>query len=480
MYKKLILLCLIAVMGFASPGVAGPVAIKKPEAEKVDQSIELKKFSLTPASEPVPAMSFRLLPRQLDKKTGNAALFYHSAAALCPEGGQESVSDKIAKWRDMPVDELPRKEVEKALSSFSGSFHQIELATQRADCDWEMPVEEGFSMQLPNLATFRRITFALQLQIRLKLADGQIDEAFKMLQQGIQMGRDIAGGPTLIQDLVGVAITALMLGEVEEMIQKPDSPNLYWALTALPVPMIDMYPALEYEREALFFEFPELRNLEDEILTPAKASEIVSAFIRKLSQLDVGPSDVPFQQLLPVGWVMMHYSDAKQFLSGKGFSKRRIESMPAAQAVLIYQKQQYLEMLDNLFKWFALPYHKSRPHYEEGEKQLSEHQRDRGIKVNLFTVLVPALYRVAFLQARLDRHIALLRTVEAIRMFAADNSGQLPGSLYDIAAVPIPFDPVTGEDFIYSRTDTRHARLEAPVSPAESKKRPVYELTLRR
>jgi len=65
-------------------------------------------------------------------------------------------------------------------------------------------------------------------------------------------------------------------------------------------------------------------------------------------------------------------------------------------------------------------------------------------------------------------------------MFAAEHSGQFPASLGEITAVPIPTDPVTGEDFIYRRIDARNARLEAPVSPAESSRRPVYELTVRR
>ncbi|MEA3227021.1 MAG: hypothetical protein U9Q07_13805, partial [Planctomycetota bacterium] len=144
------------------------------------------------------------------------------------------------------------------------------------------------------------------------------------------------------------------------------------------------------------------------------------------------------------------------------------------------QKQEYLEMLDNMFKWFAFPYHQSRPYLEQGEGQIGKHHRDRGLKINLFTVMFPALYRIAFLQARLDRDIAILQTIEAIRLFAADNSGQLPRSLAEITFVPIPADPVTGEGFVYRRTDARNARLEAPVSPSESRRRPVYELTLRR
>jgi hypothetical protein len=369
--------------------------------------------------------------------------------------------------------------VEKVLSSFSASFHHLKLAAYRTSCEWEMPLEDGFSMHLPHLAPFRRIAKAMRLQIRLKVADGRTDEAIEMLQHCVQMGRNIAEGPTLIQDLVGIAITALSLREVENMIQRPDSPNLYWALTALPDPMIDIYPALEYEREMMFIEFPRLRGLEDEVLTPAQASAIVSDFTKKMQSFGGSVGDAFFEGALPLGWVMMHYSDAKQFLAGRGFSQQRIEQMPAAQAVLIYQKQEYIALMDHQFKSFALPYHLARPHLEEGEKALGKHHRDKGLKVNLFTVLTPALFRVAFIQARLDRHIALLRTVEAIRMFAADHSGQLPRTLGEITSVPVPSDPVTGKEFIYRRSDAQNARLEAPVSPAESKRRPVYELTFR-
>jgi hypothetical protein len=474
MYKKLIIWQLIAALGVLPlcPAVAG--------ANKTnDKSVEVRTLSLVPAGEPVPAMSYRLLPRYLDQKTGNAALFYYSAAALCPDREPEDIQEKISDWCEKPVDQLDRKEVDEALSYFSNCFHQIKLASQRTHCQWELPLEDGFAMQMPHLSTFRRMIFAMQLQIRLKIAVRQTDQALEMLQQGLYMGRSIAQGPTVIQDLVGTAITALLLKEVESLMQMPDSPNLYWALTALPDPMIDMHTSLENEREVLFVEFPQLRNLESEVLTPAQASAVVSDFMKKIQTLSGGTGDIPFQGLLPVGWIMMHYSDAKEFLVRKGYSQERIEALPAAQAVLIYQKQEYLEIMDHFFKWFEIPYHQAQPHLQEVEKRFDNHQHTKGIKVNFFTTLLPALSRIAFLQARLDRNISLLRTIEAIRMFAADNSGQLPGSLAEITEVPIPTDPVTGKDFIYRRIDERDARLEAPVAPEESKRRPVYELTIK-
>jgi len=474
MYKKIIIWYLIAALGALPlcPAVSG--------ADKTtDKSVEVRTLSLVPAAEPVPAMSYRLLPRYLDQKTGNAALLYYSAAALCPDGDPEDIHDKISDWRDLPVDQLDRKEVDEALLSFSNCFHHIKLAAQRTHCQWELPLEDGFAMQLPHLSTFRRMIMAMQLQIRLKIADGETDQAMEMLQQGLYMGRSIAQGPTIIQDLVGIAITALLFKEVEGLMQMPDSPNLYWALTALPDPMIDMHSSLEYEREMLFVEFPQLRNLESEVLAPAQVSAIISDFMNKIQTLSGEMDDVAFKALLPVGWVMMHYSDAKEYLARKGYSQERIEALPAAQAVLIYQKQEYQEMLDSLFKWFELPYNQAQPHLKKGEQRLNAHVSTKGIKVNLFCTLLPALARIGVLQARLDRNIALLRTVEAIRMFAADHSGQLPGSLTEITALPIPADPMTGKDFIYRRIDARNARLEAPVAPEEIKRRPVYELSIK-
>jgi len=178
-----------------------------------------------------------------------------------------------------------------------------------------------------------------------------------------------------------------LLEEVDGLMQMPDSPNLYWALTALPDPMIDTHSSLENEREVLFVEFPQLRNLESEVLSPAQASAIASDFMKKIQTLGGGMDDAPFRGLFSVGWVMVHYSDAKEFLARKGYSQERIEMLPAAQAVLIYQKQEYLEMLDNLFKWFEIPYSQAQSRLKKGEQQIDEHQRNKGIKVPTITAM---------------------------------------------------------------------------------------------
>ena len=46
--------------------------------------------------------------------------------------------------------------------------------------------------------------------------------------------------PTLIGDLVGIAIASIAIGPLEEMLSQPVCPNLYWALTNLPSPLVSM------------------------------------------------------------------------------------------------------------------------------------------------------------------------------------------------------------------------------------------------
>jgi hypothetical protein len=68
---------------------------------------------------------------------------------------------------------------------------------------------------------------------------------------------------------------------------------------------------------------------------------------------------------------------------------------------------------------------------------------------------------------RLDRKIAALRCVEAVRLYAAAHAGKLPTALKDIDEVPIPLDPATGNDFEY-KADGNKAVLSAPAPDGKS------------
>jgi hypothetical protein len=64
-------------------------------------------------------------------------------------------------------------------------------------------------------------------------------------------------------------------------------------------------------------------------------------------------------------------------------------------------------------------------------------------------MLLPAMRALRTAEARMSQRIALLRTLEALRMHAAANAGKLPASLEQVTLVPIPVDPVSGKAFSY-------------------------------
>jgi hypothetical protein len=65
--------------------------------------------------------------------------------------------------------------------------------------------------------------------------------------------------------------------------------------------------------------------------------------------------------------------------------------------------------------------------------------------------------------AGLDRRIAALRTIEAVRLHLTEK-GKLPEKLDDITVVPVPTDPLTGKPFEYRR-DGAAARLIVSAPP---------------
>jgi hypothetical protein len=90
----------------------------------------------------------------------------------------------------------------------------------------------------------------------------------------------------------------------------------------------------------------------------------------------------------------------------------------------------------------------------------------------LITPLMIGHTNVKRAQARLDQRIALLRCVEALRIYAAENDGKLPANLDDIP-LPLPVDPATGKLFTY-KVEGKTAHLHGEPLGVEVR----YEVTI--
>jgi hypothetical protein len=99
----------------------------------------------------------------------------------------------------------------------------------------------------------------------------------------------------------------------------------------------------------------------------------------------------------------------------------------------------------------------------------------------LFGIFLAALNKVRRAQGRLEQRIALLRHVEALRLYAAAHEGKLPAKLTEID-LPLPVDPFTGKPFRYELADgVVHLRGTPPKGDERNPAYNIhYEITIRK
>jgi hypothetical protein len=463
----------IALLALASVAAgAGQVNSIRVGDRRAKKSPGVFRMTVRPAAEPDPALKCRFLPPLLDRRRGNAALFYYRM--LDRIDGKED-GDRIGKWLEMPPGKLPREEVASLLDRYSFVRREAARAARREQCDWQLPIrEDGFATVLPGLSEFRHLGQVLALQARLQIAEGKLDEAVRTLQTGFSFARQVAEGRTLVTGLVGIHAADTMAQQVRALAQAPGAPNLYWALASLGEPTIDAIRWASYEAEIVFVGFPALHELKAEGITVQQWRDI-NREIRKVSGL---LGDGRLFALFPTAVAMKLYPEAKKYLASRGYDRQKIEAMAVHQAIAIYTVESFERRRDDLFKWLHLPFWEAYPGMQQMKRSLGRGAVDPSMAGFPLTLLLTNMRRPFFVQARLDRRIAALRCIEAVRMYAAAHEGKLPARLSDVRQVPIPINPVTGKPFGYKVAGNTFT-LEA-VAPAELGARETdrYEVTL--
>jgi hypothetical protein len=468
--------------------VAGPVTgqgLWGPDSGQAPK-VPVRKLTISPAAAPIPALKYQLLPELRETTPGNAALLYYRA--FSPEWSHNiRANADLQKTIDDALDRSPAELKALADLHFVRGWmmlKEIDRAARRSYCDWELSPrvrEDGIWLLIPDVQELRKFAKYLKLRAKLELADKRFDEAAYTLQTGLQLGRHAAHGPTLIQALVGVAITAVMSQEVEDWVQVSDSPNLYWALTDLPTPYIDLRMPLQGEKLFIDSMLPGYREA---LADPAKVPPPFTAEQRKKmiegfngTQLSGLASDATF--MLLAGKM---YPAAKAYLQEHGRSAEQVEAMPALTAVLLYEVAEYDLLYDEMLKAHGLPYWLARPVLEQADQRLKEEVvRSGSPGMSMAGILMPAIRSVTFAQVRTDRNIAMLRTVEALRLYAAAH-GSLPDKLADVTEVPVPPSPVTGKPFDYRREGDAAVLTDPPADkdPRSITNALRYEITLRK
>ena len=458
-------LLLLTAASLQGQAVRGVQARSRPKKPKVPNLTEM---TVPPAAAPEAALDYRLLPEPLDETPGNAALLYQMAQQLMLQNSKKSTDRwraKLRDWQELPNEKLPAEEVRKMLEYYWRPLRQVELAARRETCDWGLPVRsEGINLLLSPLHQYRALAKVLLIQARMEIAQNKFDDALYTLQTGYAMGQHLAEGPTLIHALVGIAISSLMNGGVEEMMQAGGGPNLYWALAEMPRPTVSLRKALRYESSWLFYQAPLLRKVRKGKLTPEELHRLPAEFATVLQyvELAAGSTDQAGRRLMFTGLALKVYPQAKRRLVAKGYTEEQIKAMPVAQAVGMYSMARFMYWRDEMAKWSSLPYWQAHDGMQRTraafDKAMVKNSLAEGFP---FTNLLPSLWRACFISTRLDRHVAALQTIEAVRMYVA-KEGKLPAGLSDILDAPAPIDPMTGKPFEY-KVDGRSFTLTCPA-----------------
>lgn len=426
------------------------------------------RLAVQPMAAPKPALRYLLMPDMQELNPGNPIQSY----LRCFAEQQNFFFNKEAcerreKLQSMALKELPAQELQDY-----GRFalREADWAARLDKPDWQILLKlktDGIGLLLPDLQQLRSLATALKVRFRAEIAVGRLDDALRTAKTLFAMSRHMSEHPTLIGDLVGIAIAYVAIGPLEEMLEQPGCPNLYWALTNLPNPLVPLDKGMEGERVLIAGEFHDLDSSAPMSADQLKKLIVHVDKVREVANVEQKPDKADRSTR---AWLNARIKDqglvsaARRRLVEVGHPEERLLRFPAEQILFLDEMRAFEVLRDEGMKLTNLPAWQVEAFVSQ-IKPINDEA--------LFEPLAPALFRVRRAQGRLDQRIALLRHVEALRLYAAEHEGKLPTTLAEVP-VPLPPDPFTGQPFRYQLDGTTaHLRGTPPTSEA---KNPTYNI----
>jgi hypothetical protein len=438
------LLCCTLLAAFALPG----------RAEQTTTSTELLvRLKVYPMAEPKPALRYLLLPDLNELAPGNPIPNY---LRCFMDQDFSAAQEKLGK----------------------AALRQADRAARMDKPDWQILQKaktDGIGLLLPDVQKMRMLAAELKDRFQEEQGQRRFDDGIYTAKTMFSMSRHFNDHPTLIGQLVGIAIAYVTIGPLEDMLEQPGCPNLYWALTSLPNPFITIEKGIEGERIMIGAEIHR-SGLDDKAPMSAEQIKKTIAFLDRLQIL------LDNKETKVRAWLDKRVKDEKLLDAARrrlvecGMSEELVRRFPADQVILVDQVREYEVLRDDMMKYMNLPTWQVEKSNLPTDLPAARKKTDL-----LFNGLLPAIMKVRRAQSRLEQRIALLRHVEAFRLYAAAHDGKLPEKLSD-CSVPLPDDPITGKPFRY-KLEGSSAHLRG-TPPRGEEKNPFlnvhYEITIQK
>jgi len=442
---------------------------------------EVEKWVLRPSLASQNPLQYRLLPDLGEQTPGNAVPLYLEASRFWPD---QKTTDEVLwpennryDYLDTPIDQFPPQDAQKLLDTYSDTLALVDRAARRESAVWDddWPDTNLGGKTLAYRGDLLHAANLLGFRARYQVSKRDWTAASLTLQTSFSMARHIGTAPWLIHALEEGKFPQDALGQgVDEWIQRGDSPNLYWALSNLPHPFVDLGPVARCERmpvgqtpldQAIRGELPKEQWSQTVREMIGRLQEARPPFKRNPAELEAEAKRT----------ITSTYPRAKQYLFSAGIPKEQVDAMTPDQAVGTYFCQEARAASDELWKCWGLPYSQAQEQMLRSWRALAPDQppllenplfQASQVEVEFHRLPqrpdydFPTLLRWRYSLSAVDREIALLQTVEALRDYAARHDGRPPDHLDQITDLPVPLDPGTGKPFDYA-AQGQTVRLEA-------------------
>jgi hypothetical protein len=415
---------------------------------------------VTPRRVPEPILDIELFPSDADRVRGNAAPIL---LRLTWEQ-QPTLMEQIRRAGDYQGGTLAEFDLEKFRKEVPlVRYSELKRAAYRTTAEWEYPLRETRDLHhvlLPDVQGLRAFGMMLSAHARADVKEGKVDDALEKIRVGFGVADQMGRTPFLIVKLVQNASQRLFLDRVEELQQVEAAPNLYWALTRLPRPLVELGTTADWETRFVVANVPDLLDLERP-RTREEWRRTGELLVKLLSEFD---SDWQAR--------IREAGGKKQAMAG--YLKRararlpevspevaeRVPAMSDEEVGVRYFAARVLIENDRAVSVLHLPPAEGLPllrEFRQRRAAWSEEEPELEIVVGNFVAGALPIWGA-------QRRVAALRIVAALRDHAARHEGELPATLDAIADLPIPVDPFTNRPFEYRVEDGVATLVGEPVT----------------
>jgi len=409
---------------------------------------EVGKFELNPAAPPSPALKYQLVfEDSSDLRPGNGAILYLDSVLLMGPDAKDKATKALEAYdtRDMARFNSLADSLENP-----SMLKELDLAGRRENCDWQPPVrEEGFGVLLPHLSPIRDIGRILKVRALREIGQGKIDDALKTLRLGYELSDNLGKEPFFIDCLVSINITTMMNDCLREIMNRPDAPNLYWALSTFPNCRTMLSRSMDSEgTQWLIASGVNLSDLRAGIdLSPDRWHAFFDYVGTAVSDTFKNASYPSFPDAVRDASPDVIRQAQAQYAESHHLTPEEAAKVDPIVSIGAFYFHQFDVACDELHKLRGQPYPILLAKSGEYQAMVAKLQHDE--PRNLLLEALSTIPRLIWKVGSVDRQFAALTAVEAIRSYAAANDGKLPARLEDISDTPVPDNPVTGLAFDY-------------------------------